>query len=253
MKVLAITQARYGSSRLPGKVLKEINGTSLLEIHLRRILQSKLISKLIVATTNESNADKIVDVSNYLGVSVYKGSLNDVLDRFYSAAITEMPDLIVRITSDCPLVDPVVIDEVIEFAIVNNVDYVANNLNPTYPDGFDVEVFKFKALEQAFKDASLKSDREHVTPYIWRNSTYKGGTLFSSYSFENEKNYSHLRLTVDKVEDFHVIESLVNALGFDKGWMDYVEFLLKHDEIVAMNSQFRRNEGYSKSLLEDNN
>ncbi len=251
MKILAITQARYGSSRLPGKILKEINAQSLLEIHLNRIKQSKLISKLKVATTNELDADKIELVCKKINVEVYKGSLDDVLERFYFTAKPENPDWIVRLTSDCPLIDPMVIDSVIQFAIDSNCDYASNTLNPTYPDGIDVEVFKFTALEKAFDEAFLKSDREHVTPYVWRNSTVKGGSIFKSMSFENKVDLSSVRLTVDKLEDFLVIEALVKALGVDKSWDVYTEYLKNHKEIEKINSHFIRNEGYQKSLKED--
>jgi len=251
MKILAITQARYGSSRLPGKILKEIEGKTLLELHIRRIIQSKLITKLKVATTNEPDIQKIEDVCKKLNIDVFKGSLEDVLERFYFAAKNENPDWIVRLTSDCPLIDYVVIDSVVEFALINNCDYASNTLNPTYPDGIDVEVFKYSVLEQAYNGATLKSDREHVTPFIWRNSSFKGGTKFKSMSYENQKDFSGVRLTVDKQEDFLVIEKLVNALGIYEPWERYVEYLQDHKEIQLLNKGFIRNEGYQKSLNAD--
>jgi spore coat polysaccharide biosynthesis protein SpsF len=251
MKVLAITQARYGSSRLRGKILKEINGQSLLELHLNRILQSQLITKLKVATTKEPDAVRIEDVCKKLNIEVYKGSLEDVLERFYFTAKPENPDWVVRLTSDCPLIDSQVIDSVIQFAIDNKCDYASNALNPTFPDGVDVEVFKYSSLENAYNNATLKSDREHVTPYIWRNSTFKGGSIFKSMSFENIVDFSSVRLTVDTIEDFLVIESLVKALGVKETWREYVDYLQKHDHIQSLNRGFVRNEGYQKSLNED--
>lgn len=252
MKIIAITQARIGSTRLPEKILKTINGESLLEIHLRRILQSKLITKLKVATTIEPDAEKIVAVANKVGVEVHKGSINNVLDRFYQTAKAENPVWVVRLTSDCPLIDPIEIDRVIQFAINNDLDYGSNTLDPTYPDGIDTEVFKFSALEKAVNEASLTSELEHVTPYIWKNSTFKGGSIFKSDNVRNEKDYSSIRLTVDTIEDFMVIEKLVQLLGNDKSWMDYVEALEKHPEIKDLNDHFTRNEGYEKSLIKDN-
>ena len=253
MKILAITQARYGSSRFPGKILKEIDGKSLLEIHLMRISKSKLISKLKVATTNEADAIRIEECCNKLKIDVYKGSLEDVLERFYFAAKEENPDFLVRLTSDCPLIDPEVIDNVISFTIENDCDYGSNTLNPTYPDGIDVEVFKYSVLKAAYENATLKSDREHVTPYIWKNSSYKGGKLFKSMSYENIEDYSSHRLTVDKHEDFLVIEKLIKELGINKSWKDYVTFLESHNEIMLLNKHFGRNEGYQKSINEDKN
>jgi spore coat polysaccharide biosynthesis protein SpsF (cytidylyltransferase family) len=251
MKILAITQARYGSTRFPGKILKEIMGQSLLELHLNRIKKSRLISKLMVATTNEPDASKIEDVCKKINIDVYKGSLEDVLERFYYTAKPENPDWLVRLTSDCPLIDPVVIDEVIQYALDNNCDYASNTLKPTYPDGLDVEVFKFSALEKAFKEAVLKSDREHVTPFIWRNSSAKGGNIFLSVSYENKIDFSSIRLTVDKLEDFVVIENLITVLGVNESWEAYVDYLQQHDEIISINKDFIRNEGYQKSLNED--
>ncbi|HUX95599.1 MAG TPA: glycosyltransferase family protein [Bacteroidales bacterium] len=253
MKILAITQARYGSSRLPGKVLKTINGKTLLEIHLERILQSKAISKLKVATTIEAGAEMIESIANNLGVDTFKGSIDDVLGRFYFTALPEKPDIVVRLTSDCPLIDPIEIDRVIEICIKGGYDYASNALVPTFPDGVDTEVFKFSALEIAYKDAILKSDREHVTPYIWRNSSFKGGDIFTSFNVENPEDYSKYRITVDTLVDFAVIENLVKNLGIKRGWMDYIKYLDAHPNILNINANEERNEGYKKSLENDNN
>ena len=253
MKILAITQARIGSTRLPEKILKTIKGETLLEIHLKRILQSRLITKLKVATTIEPDAEKIVAVAKKLGIEVHKGSVNNVLDRFYQTALPEKPDWVVRLTSDCPLIDPDEINRVIQHALDNDLDYVSNALEPTFPDGLDTEVFKFSALERAFKEAKMTSELEHVTPYIWKNSSYKGGALFSSDCVMNDEDFSGIRLTVDTLEDFLVIEKLVELLGTDKFWMEYVGALEQHPEIQKLNAQFKRNEGYEKSLKKDNN
>lgn len=252
MKILAITQARIGSTRLPEKILKVIRAESLLEIHLKRIKKSKLITKLKVATTVEPDADKIDEIASKLGIEVYKGSINNVLERFYKTAVFETPDLIVRLTSDCPLIDSTEIDRVIQFAIDYDLDYASNTLKPTYPDGLDTEVFKFSALEKAYKEAILPSDLEHVTPYIWKNSTFKGGSLFTSDCVMNDKDFSDVRLTVDTLEDFLVIEELVTLLGTEKPWNDYVEALQENPEIKKINEHFTRNEGYEKSINKDN-
>lgn len=248
MKVLAITQARIGSTRLPEKIMKIVNGETLLEIHLKRILQSKLITKLKVATTIEPDAIQIVEICNKLGIETYRGSLNNVLERFYLTALPESPDLVVRLTSDCPLIDPIVIDRIINQAITSACDYVSNTLNPTFPDGIDVEVFKFTALEKAYREATLISELEHVTPYIWKNSIFKGGNLFSSDAVVNDKDFSTIRLTVDTIEDFHVIEKLIELLGTDKPWLEYVKKLEESPEIKQINSLYQRNEGYQTSI-----
>ena len=252
MRILAITQARVGSSRLHAKILKKINNETLLDIHIQRILRSKKIWKLIVATTNEPEANAIVSITEKYDVQSFRGPLNDVLKRFYLAALSEKPDYVVRLTSDCPLIDAQLIDEVIDFA-VNNVkyDYVANALNPTYPDGVDVEVLKFSALERAYREATLLSDREHVTPYIWRNSSTNGGDVFQSFSIENSQDYSLFRLTVDEQSDFEVVKHLISTLGKDKSWIDYINYLISRSDISSLNSKIKRNQGYIKSIKKD--
>lgn len=251
MKVLAITQARYGSSRLPGKILRKIGEKTLLEIHLKRILESKNVSLLKIATTMEASADEIVQIGKKLNVESYKGSVDNVLERFYKTALPENPDYVVRLTSDCPLIDPSIIDDVINKCIREKVDYASNTLIPTFPDGLDVEVFKFSALERAYQEAVLKSDKEHVTPYIWRNSTIKEGNKFSSYNVNSEVDFSSIRITVDTNEDFLLIEKLIKELGSLKGWKEYVDFLVKNQHIKQINATINRNEGYLKSLKED--
>lgn len=251
MNVLAITQARIGSTRLPAKILKEVLGLSLLEIHLRRVLKSKSITKLKVATTTEPGTEKIIDIAGKLGVETYQGSVNDVLDRFYQTAKPETPDYIVRLTSDCPLIDPVVIDHVIEQCIESGCDYASNVLSPTFPDGMDVEVFKFSALEKAHQEAQITSDKEHVTPYIWRNSTFKGGTLFKSINVESPVDYSEYRITVDTIDDFFLVENIINHLGVERTFQEYVKYIETHQSVKQINQQYARNEGYEKSLLKD--
>ena len=254
MKVLAITQARYGSTRLPAKILKEVNGVTLLEIHLRRILQSKLIDKLKIATTDEEGSKYIIDVANKVGVEYFQGSVDDVLSRFYGTAAPEKPDYVVRFTSDCPLVDPNVIDMVVKFALENpEYDYVATS-PLSFPDGLGTELVKFSVLERAYNEASLKSEREHVMPYIWKNGSAKGGTLFKSYYVKSpvgDYNANDYRITIDEPEDFEVIKELIEQLGIECSWKDYIDYLISHEELYKINSKFHYNEGYEKSLKND--
>ncbi|MCS2690881.1 cytidylyltransferase domain-containing protein [Bacteroides hominis] len=254
MKILAITQARYGSTRLPAKILKEVNGQTLLEIHLKRILRSKTVNKLKIATTDEEGSKYIVEVANKLGVEYFKGSVDDVLSRFYGTAESEKPDYVIRLTSDCPLIDPNVIDTVVTFALEHpEYDYVHTDAK-SFPDGLDTEVMKFSAIEKAHKEADLKSEREHVTPYIWKNGTANGGEIFKTYNYPNpagDFNADDYRITIDEPEDFEVIKTLIEHLGIDKDWKDYIDYLLEHKEVYAINSKFANNEGYAKSLAND--
>lgn len=254
MKVLAITQARYGSTRLPAKILKEVNGQTLLEIHLTRILQAKTIDKLKIATTDEEGSKYIVEVANKVGIEYFKGSVDDVLSRFYGTAESEKPDYVIRLTSDCPLIDPNIIDDVVKFALEHpEYDYVHTDAK-SFPDGLDTEVMKFSAIEKAYNEANLKSEREHVTPYIWKNGTAEGGTIFNTYNFPNPKgeyNADDYRITIDEPEDFEVIKALIENLGIEKGWKDYIDYLLEHKELYIINSRFANNEGYAKSIAND--
>lgn len=252
MKIVAITQARIGSSRLPGKVLLKIQDKSLLEIHLTKVLKSKKIDKLIVATTFENDVIKIIDICNKSNVLYYQGSMTNVLERFYKAIEHDKPDYVVRITSDCPLIDAKLIDEVIEFAVDHNFDYASNTLNPTYPDGFDVEVFKFSALEKAYLEAENLLDKEHVTPYIWRNSNLKGGGLFFAGSYENAIDYSNFRVTVDEQSDFELVKALIEQVG-DETWLNYTNYLIENPSLIELNNSIKRNEGFDKSIKKDYN
>ena len=251
MKIITITQARYGSTRLPAKILKEVNGVTLLETHLRRIMQSKLIDKLMVATTDEEGAHYIVDIAKKVGVGYYQGSVNDVLDRFYQTALPENPDYVVRVTSDCPLIDPAIIDATIKKAIDEDVDYCTNVYPPTFPDGMDCEVIKFSALKQAWEEATLKSDREHVTEFIGKNSPAEGGNRFTYANYAGEKDDSDLRITVDTPEDFELVKVLLQEIGSEGTCEDYVSYLRNHKSVVEINNMYERNEGYLKSLEND--
>jgi len=251
MKIIAITQARAGSTRLPGKVLKMIGQQTLLEIHIERISKSETISQLIVATTVKPEDKLIFDMVSDMGIRVFRGSENDVLDRFYQAVKDEAADYIVRLTSDCPLIDAKLIDKVVRYTIENDLDYCTNTLLTKYPDGQDVEVFKFSALETAWQKGQLKSEREHVTPYIRNNSTFCGGTLFKSSNFSEGFDYGDLRMTVDEPQDFTLIKNLINSLGTQRDWQDYAVYMNTHPEISNINAYIIRNEGLLKSIKND--
>jgi spore coat polysaccharide biosynthesis protein SpsF (cytidylyltransferase family) len=248
---ILITQARSGSTRLPGKVLKEINGKSLLQIHLDRLKKCKSVSEIIVATTTNSEDQIIFKKAIEWGFSASRGSELDVLDRFYQSVKDKKADWIVRVTSDCPLIDPVLVDKVIDFVCNNNKDYGANILVENFPDGQDIEVFKFSALEEAWKNAKLLSEREHVTPYIRNNSDFKGGSLFSAINYPCDFDYSKIRMTVDESRDFELISVLINDLGTDKTWLEYTNYIIQKD-LVKINNSIIRNEGLLKSLKNDN-
>lgn len=250
MKTLLITQARMGSSRLPGKILKEIKGNSLLKIHLDRLRDCKNVSDILVATTVNAEDKIIYDLATEWGFKTYRGSEEDVLDRFYKAAKSFSPKWVVRVTSDCPLIDPRLVDSVIEYTIENNKDYGANILEEIFPDGQDVEVFSFSALERAWEKADKKSEREHVTPFIRNNSDFLGGELFSAIQYPSSENFNEIRMTVDEQQDFELIKMLVEKLGPEKTWKKYTSYIIEHG-LKSVNENIKRNEGLLKSLEED--
>lgn len=246
VKIVGITQARIGSSRLPKKVLLKIKDKTLLEYHLERIKQSKIVNDWIVATTNEAESDAICDIATHLNLKSYKGNLNDVLDRFYKAVKDENADYVVRVTSDCPLIDAELIDETVQFCISNKLDYFSNVFEDKYPDGLDVEVFSYKMLEEAWENAVLKADREHVTPYIRRKID------LSQYANDSiDAKYSKIRITVDEVLDFNMIEHLIDTLGANQSWKIYADYILDNPKIKEINGSIIRNQGYMKSKFEE--
>lgn len=249
MKAFAIIQARSGSTRLPGKVLLKVMGKTILEYVLERVGKAKNIKGIIVATTQKEEDIRIVDLVESLGIRTYRGSDEDVLDRYYQAAQLLGIKHIVRITADCPLIDPQIIDNAIVLYVESKADYCSNTLDETFPDGEDVEVFSFKALRSAWKNAKLISEREHVTPYIKKNPA-----MFKLVNLENNTDLSAKRWTVDTKEDFRFIKAILEALypikpGFNSE--DILEFLKNKPHLEEINKGIVRNEGYLKSLNKD--
>jgi len=249
MKILAILQARVTSSRLPGKVLKPIMGRPMLALQIERVLRANKIDQLIIATSNDPSDDELETLCREVNVPCYRGSLNDVLDRFYQTTQTFKPEHVVRITGDCPLIDPEVIDDVIAFYLNGDYDYASNAVEPTFPDGLDVEIFRFSILEEAWKEAALPSQREHVTPFIHQQpDRYRVG------HYKNTEDLSHLRWTVDEPEDFDLINKIYEELyPFKPNFrmVDILNLLQQKPEWLTINKQFERNEGFMKSLHED--
>lgn len=252
VKTLLITQARTGSTRLPGKVLLKVGGKELLNIHLERLSKCEKVDHIIVATTKEFEDNVIADLCADWGMEVFRGDVEDVLDRFYKAAKGLEPEWVVRVTSDCPLVDPYLIDALIALAQVNDVDYCSNGIIENFPDGQDIEVFKFSALTVAWREAKLKSDREHVTPFIRKNASCSGGELFTAVNFPCVYDYSAVRMTVDEPKDFELIERLISELGVNESWLDYTDHIIKN-KLSDINSHILRNEGFLRSLKKDKN
>ena len=248
-KIIAIIQARTGSQRLPEKVLRKIEGRAVLEHIIDRISRSRKINTVIVATTILKEDLKIVRLCAGKGIRVYCGSEDDVLDRYYQAARLLKAEHVVRITGDCPLIDPKIIDEVVQSHIQSRADYTANTITPTFPDGEDVEIFTFQALEKAWQKATLLSEREHVTAYIWKNKK-----IFKCVNVAYKEDLSSKRWTLDNIEDYAFIKAVYKHLylkGRVFGMEDILRLLNKYPVYEKINSRSQRNEGYIKSLRED--
>lgn len=246
---LAIIQARAGSSRLPGKVLKEVQGKTLLEHMIERVRAFKKAHKVIVATTQNPKDDAVADIANQLKTDYYRGSEENVLSRFYDAAKKFKATNIIRITADCPLIDPVIADKMFDHFLKDQLDYLSNTLKPTFPDGLDVEIFTFGALETAFQNAVKPSEREHVTPYIWGNPQ-----IFRLGHFSNPEDLSHLRWTVDTETDLEFIREIYKQL-YQPGRLflmgDILQLLAKDPALAKINEGQIRNAGYAASLAKE--
>jgi len=250
-RVCAIIQARMSSTRLPGKVLKPVRGRPLLAHMMERVSRAHNLHEIVVATTVSGADAEIVGLCEKSGFACFRGSEDDVLDRYYQAALQMKCDVVVRLTGDCPLIDPKVIDDVIGAYLSGHYDYVANTAPPvgTFPDGMDVEVFSFGALERAWREAMKPSEREHVTFYFWKNPQ-----LFSTFRYDLPEDLSKYRLTVDYPQDFEVISSVLTELYPQNpqfSMEEVITFLEAHPDILAKNAHVAWNLGWQPALERD--
>jgi spore coat polysaccharide biosynthesis protein SpsF len=244
-KVVAVLQARTSSRRLPGKVLRPLLGKPMLERQIERVKRANSLSRLVVATSDRSEDDAIAALCGRLGVDCFRGSLDDVLDRFHNAAAPYRPDHVVRLTGDCPLCDPKIIDQVVGRHLEGGFDYTSNALEPTFPDGLDVEVMRFACLEAAWRESILPSHREHVTAFI-----HTQPERFRLDAVRNDRDLSDLRWTVDEPEDFDLVEQIYAALSPAKpafGTADILTLLETRPELRTLNRR-TRNEGSLVSM-----
>ena len=228
-----------GSMRLPNKVMKLINGIPMIELLLNRLSRAKHLNQILVATSIDSKNRELAEHVSKLGYKVFQGSESDVLDRYYQSAKPYQPEALVRITGDCPLIDPSIVDSVIDAYWRQNVDYMANTQPPTYPDGLDVEVFSFGALEKAAKEATKLEEREHVTPFIYKSGLFKIG------NFTCEQDFSKERWTVDEAADFEVATAVFNYFypRIDFSWLEVLDLRERRPDLFKANRYLIRNEG----------
>ena len=237
MRTVAIIQARMGSSRLPGKVLKDIGGKPMLLWAVERARRAARVDEVGVATTDDPADDPIAALCTAHGIPVFRGSEFDVLDRFYRAAQAFRADVVVRVTGDCPLIDPGVMDETIAVFFESGADFAANRLPPpfkrTYPIGLDTEVCSFAALQRAWREASAQHEREHVMPYL-----YEEDGRFKVAVINAPEDYGHLRWTVDTPEDLEELRAIFALLPdpLTAGWLDVLRTWQAHPEIQELNA-----------------
>lgn len=247
--IVAILQARASSIRLPGKVLRPLLGVPMLARQIERLRRSGQIERLVVATSTQPADDAIAALCAPLSVDCYRGNLEDVLDRYYQAAKHHGATVVVRLTGDCPLADAELIDSVISTHLEHGNDYTSNTLQPSYPDGLDVEVFHFGVLEQAWREATLPSQREHVTPFI-----YQHPERFRLENVRSTEDMSQLRWTVDEPEDFEFVRRVYEALypvKPDFGTNEILDLLHRQPELATLNAGRQRNEGFARSQAAD--
>jgi|SRR3954469_7166490 len=232
-----ITQARMTSTRLPGKIFKEINHKSLMKYHTQRLQQSGI--DVIIATTKNAADDIVQQFAEKEQLKFYRGDENNVLSRYYEAAQKYNLDIIIRVTSDCPLIDPHLIRNNLEkYLKLNNLQlYMANGMERTFARGFDFEIFSFQLLEEAFKKATNAADLEHVTPYIWKNRSGK----VELYPVKQPVDNSRFRITVDTAEDFELIKQLIEKYKADELPYHEIEHVLQaHPELAAINAHIEQ-------------
>ncbi len=239
-KVVAIIQARMAASRLPGKVLLDICGQPMLARVVERTRMARIIDQVVVATTIDPADDAVQDYCENVGYAFYRGSMDDVLDRYYQAAKVNQADVIVRITADCPLIDPGLIDQTVNEFQTRKIDFAATRLPPpfkrTFPIGLDVEVVSFSALEKAWQESTEKHEREHVLPYL-----YEVEGRFKIHILNNDIDYGNYRWTVDTPEDLELVRIIYQRFSprVDFGWREILELFSRDPELMKINADVK--------------
>ena len=242
-KITVIIEARTGSSRLRNKVIAEIEGKPMIFYVIDRVKQIKSVEQIILATTQEKNDKILIEIAKQNSIGIFAGDSMDVLNRDYQCALQNNADPIIRITGDCPLIDPDIVGEMLEFYLKNNYDYISNRINPKYPDGLDVEIYSFRTLQMVEQNAKWSSERELVTTYITKNPK-----IFKIFSYENQEDLSGHRWTVDEQNDLEFVRKIYSIMKPKTNFSmnEIIEILLKNSELLKINSGIMRNEGHLK-------
>jgi len=244
-KITVMIQVRSSSTRLPKKALKKIEGKPIIWHMINRVKKIKSVEQIILITTQKKEDRIFLKIAKENGILAFQGSEHDVLDRHYQCAIQYDADPILRITSDCPLIDPLLVEKMLQIFLKNNYDYVTNREPPTFPDGLDTEIIAFSALKKTTKYAKMSSEREHVTSYITKNSN-----KFKIFNYRNKKDLSHLRWTVDEKRDLDFVKKIYFQMKpktlFSTNTV--LKILAKEPSLLRINQGIIRNEGHAKSL-----
>lgn len=255
MKTAVIIQARMGSTRLPNKVLMPVLGKPLLGWMLDRVATCTEVDEVILATTTDARDDVIAQFAQSVGCRVYRGSEEDVLDRYYQAACLVQPDTVVRITADCPLLDPQILGAMTRRFAVGDLDFLSNSepLPSSLPDGMDISIVGFDALRKAWQYAVKPSDREHVTFYFWNNPS-----TFKCKRIDHELDWSKYRITIDYPEDFDLLKAIIEHFGAINplrvnhvSMEEIVTFLDANPAVFGLNEKYTRGLGWQPSLQRD--
>lgn len=243
-KITVMIQARVSSARLPRKVLAKIEKKPMIWHVINRVKKIKSVQQIALITTVDEEDKILLKIAKENDIIGFSGNRLDVLDRHYQCAKQINADPIVRITSDCPLVDPKLVEKIIQFYLKNNYDFVSNAIKPSYPDGLDVEVFSFSALEKATEKAKKSYDKEHVTTYFIRHPDQ-----FRIYNYQNEKDLSSFRWTVDRIEDLKFVRAIYSKMRPKKIFFmnDVLKILKRNSSMLEINKGIIRNEGHLKS------
>ena len=251
MKIVAIIQARTGATRLPGKIFLPLGGKPVIRWVIDRIKKCNEINDILLATTTNEGDDALEDLCVKSDIAFFRGSEDDVLGRYYFAAKSiglDENDIVVRITGDCPLIDPKLCDDIVSSLINGDADYASNIVTCTFPDGLDCEAMKFSALEKSWREAELKYEREHVTQYILRHPE-----IFKVKNYFYPVDLSYMRWTLDEPRDYEFIKTVIDGIGKDDFDMkDVLDFIEKNPRLLEINSSITRNEGLIKSIQEEN-
>jgi len=257
IKIVAVVQARMNSKRFPGKVLKLIGDKSFIELIVKRLERSSMISKILFALPDNDSSKPIINLLNDINIDYVLGSENNLISRYKVAALESEADYIVRITADCPFIDPIIIDNMAKKMLSLKLDFITNVIPPSWPDGLDVTIFSNRTLSLTYYGAKLDSEKEHLVPWMWNNSNLKNKNVLKAYNYCSLDDLSKHRWTLDTKDDYNFFNLIGKKILWNDlvsmNWKDFLSFFDKNHAISLVNNHHIRDEGYKNSLFKDKN